>query len=191
MTKRVIIVGIPGVGKSTVITNVRDRLSQIGVDTKIAEFGKIMFDQAKLMSIHNRDQLRRLSIEQQRTLQELAANSINSLGNDVVLVDTHLFISTDDGFYPGMPLKLLNIINPTHLVLITAAAEEIYNRRESDSSRQRDVISRDRITCDLRLSESMISSSSIITGCPFYIVQNNTNQLEKATEVICKIILGK
>jgi adenylate kinase len=191
MTKRVIIVGIPGVGKSTVITNVRDRLSQRGVDTKIAEFGKIMFDQARLMSIHNRDQLRRLSIEQQRTLQELAANSINSLGNDVVLVDTHLFISTDDGFYPGMPLKLLNIINPTHLVLITAAAEEIYNRRESDSSRQRDVISRDRITCDLRLSESMISSSSIITGCPFYIVQNNTNQIEKATEVICKIILGK
>ena len=191
MTKRVIIVGIPGVGKSTVITNVRDRLSQIGVDTKIAEFGKIMFDQARLMSIHNRDQLRRLSIEQQRTLQELAANSINSLGNDVVLVDTHLFISTDDGFYPGMPLKLLNIINPTHLVLITAAAEEIYNRRESDSSRQRDVISRDRITCDLRLSESMISSSSIITGCPFYIIQYNTNQIEKATEVICKIILGK
>lgn len=191
MTKRVIIVGIPGVGKSTVITNVRDRLSQRGVDTKIAEFGKIMFDQARLMSIHNRDQLRRLSIEQQRTLQELAANSINSLGNDVVLVDTHLFISTDDGFYPGMPLKLLNIINPTHLVLITAAAEEIYNRRESDSSRQRDVISRDRIICDLRLSESMISSSSIITGCPFYIVQNNTDQIEKATEVICKIILGK
>jgi adenylate kinase len=191
MTKRVIIVGIPGVGKSTVITNVRDLLSQRGIDTKIAEFGKIMFDQARIMSIHNRDQLRRLSIEQQRTLQEMAANSINSLGNDVVIVDTHLFISTDNGFYPGMPLKLLNIINPTHLVLITATAEEIYKRRENDSSRQRDMISLDRITSDLRLSESMISSSSIITGCPFYVVQNNTNQIEKATEIICKIILGK
>ena len=76
MTKRVIIVGIPGVGKSTVLTSVQNLLSQRGVDTKIAEFGKIMFDQARIMSIHNRDQLRRLSIDQQRTLQEMAANSI-------------------------------------------------------------------------------------------------------------------
>ncbi len=57
MTKRVMIVGIPGVGKSTVITNVFNLLSQEGVDTKIAEFGKIMFEQAKLLSINNRDQL--------------------------------------------------------------------------------------------------------------------------------------
>ena len=191
MTKRVIIVGIPGVGKSTVISDVHSQLSQRGVDTKIAEFGKIMFDQARLMSIHNRDQLRSLSIEQQKTLQEMAANSINSLGNDVVLVDTHLFISTDNGFYPGMPIKLLNIINPTQLILITAAAEEIQGRRERDNSRQRDQISIDRIKSDLRLSESMISASSIITGCPFYMIQNNTDQVERATNAICKIILGK
>lgn len=191
MTKRAIIVGIPGVGKSTVISGVHSLLSQSGVDTKIAEFGKIMFDQARLMSVHNRDQLRRLSIEQQKTLQEMAANSVNSLGNDVVLVDTHLFISTDNGFYPGMPIKLLNIINPTHLILITATAKEIQSRRERDNSRERDLISIDRIESDLRLSESMISTSSIITGCPFYIIQNNTDQVERATDAICKIILGK
>ena len=191
MTKRVIIVGIPGVGKSTIISDVQSLLSQKGVDAKIAEFGKIMFDQARLMSIHNRDQLRRLSIEQQKTLQEMAANSINSLGNDVVLVDTHLFISTDDGFYPGMPIKLLNIINPTQLILITATAEEIQGRRERDNSRERDQISIDRIKSDLRLSESMISTSSIITGCPFYMIPNNTDQVERATSAICRIILGK
>ena len=191
MTKRAIIVGIPGVGKSTVISGVHSLLSQSGVDTKIAEFGKIMFDQARLMSVHNRDQLRRLSIEQQKTLQEMAANSVNSLGNDVVLVDTHLFISTDNGFYPGMPIKLLNIINPTHLILITATGKEIQSRRERDNSRERDLISIDRIESDLRLSESMISTSSIITGCPFYIIQNNTDQVERATDAICKIILGK
>ena len=35
------IVGIPGVGKSTVITNVFNMLSQEGIDTKIAEFGRL------------------------------------------------------------------------------------------------------------------------------------------------------
>ena len=145
MTKRVMIVGIPGVGKSTVITNVFNNLSQEGIDTKIAEFGKIMFDQAKLLSIKNRDQLRKLSIEQQKSLQEMTANYINSLGNDIVIIDTHLFIRTEHGYYPGMPLKLLNIINPSHLILITAKSEEIHKRRTDDNSRQRDLISTDRM----------------------------------------------
>jgi adenylate kinase len=185
------IVGIPGVGKSTVITNVFNLHSQEGIDTKIAEFGKIMFEQARLLSINNRDQLRKLSIEQQRSLQEMTANHINSLGNDVVIIDTHLFIRTEHGYYPGMPLKLLNIINPSHLILISAKSEEIHRRRTDDNSRQRDLISIDRISDDLRLSESMISSSSIVSGCPFYIIQNNTDEIEKASSDICKVILSK
>jgi len=76
MTKRVIIVGIPGVGKSTVITNVLDTLSKQGVDIKIAEFGTLMFEQAKLLSISNRDELRKLSLDEQRSLQEMTANAI-------------------------------------------------------------------------------------------------------------------
>lgn len=191
MTKRVIIVGIPGVGKSTVITRVFEILSQQGIDTRIAEFGKIMFDQAKQLDINNRDQLRKLSIDQQRTLQEMTANFINSLGNDIVIIDTHLLISTEHGFYPGLPMKLLNIINPTHLVLVTASPEEIFNRRASDSSRQRDLVSIVQIKSDLRMSESMISTSSIITGSPFYLIHNNTDQIEAASNSIVKVILGR
>src|SRR5690349_14639765 len=134
MTKRVIIVGIPGVGKSTVITKVFEILSQQGVDTRIAEFGKIMFEQAKQLEINNRDQLRKLPIDEQRTLQELTAKFINSLGNDIVIIDTHLLISTEHGFYPGLPMKLLNILNPTHIVLVIASSEEIFNRRSRDNT---------------------------------------------------------
>ena len=68
MTKRVIIVGIPGVGKSTVITNILNTLSKQEIDIKMAEFGTIMFEQAKLFSISNRDELRKLSIEKQRII---------------------------------------------------------------------------------------------------------------------------
>jgi len=191
MTKRVIIVGIPGVGKSTVITKVFEILRQQGIDTRIAEFGKIMFEQAKQLEINNRDQLRKLSIEQQRTLQELTAKFINSLGNDIVIIDTHLLISTESGFYPGMPMKLLNILNPTHLILVTASSEEIFNRRAGDSTRQRDLVSIEQIKSDLRMSESMISTSSIITGSPFYLIDNNTDQIEAASNSIVKVILGR
>jgi adenylate kinase len=191
MTKRVIIVGIPGVGKSTVITHVLNTLSKQGIDIKMAEFGTIMFEQAKLLSISNRDELRRLSLEQQRSLQEMTANYIFSLENDLVIVDTHLFINTAEGYYPGIPYKLLNILNPSQLILLTANSDEVYERRKTDIARQRDLISKDDISNELNISKIMIASSSIISGCPFSIISNNDGQLEEATSKICKTIINK
>jgi adenylate kinase len=191
MTKRVIIVGIPGVGKSTVITNILNTLSKRGLDIKMAEFGSIMFEQAKLLSISNRDELRKLSIEKQRSLQEMAANYIFSMDNEIVLIDTHLFINTVEGYYPGIPYKLLTILNPSHLILLTANSEEVYERRKTDIARKRDMISADDISNELNISKIMIASSSIFLGCPFSIIQNNNGQLEEATNRICRIITEK
>ncbi len=190
MTKRVIIVGIPGVGKSTVITNILDTLSKQGVDIKMAEFGIIMFEQAKkLLSIKNRDDLRKLSLEQQRSLQEMTANYICSLSNEIVIIDTHLFINTVEGYYPGIPYKLLNILNPSNLILLTANSDEVYERRKTDLARQRDMISADDISNELNISKIMIASSSIFSGCPFSIISNNNGQLEEATSRICNTIV--
>jgi adenylate kinase len=190
MTKRVIIVGIPGVGKSTVITNILNTLSKQGVDIKMAEFGTIMFEQAKkLLSIKNRDELRKLSLEQQRSLQEMTANYIFSLSNEIVIIDTHLFINTVEGYYPGIPYKLLNILNPSNLILLTANSDEVYERRKTDIARQRDMISEDDISNELNISKIMIASSSILSGCPFSIIPNNNGQLEEATNIICNTIV--
>jgi adenylate kinase len=190
MTKRVIIVGIPGVGKSTVITNILNTLSKQGVDIKMAEFGTIMFEQAKkLLSIKNRDELRKLSLEQQRSLQEMTANYIFSLSNEIVIIDTHLFINTVEGYYPGIPYKLLNILNPSNLILLTANSDEVYERRKTDIARQRDMISADDISNELNISKIMIASSSIFSGCPFSIISNNNGQLEEATNRICNTLV--
>jgi adenylate kinase len=190
MTKRVIIVGIPGVGKSTVITNILNTLSKQGVDIKMAEFGTIMFEQAKkLLSINNRDELRKLSLEQQRSLQEMTANYIFSLSNEIVIIDTHLFINTVEGYYPGIPYKLLNILNPSNLILLTANSDEVYERRKTDIARQRDMISEDDISNELNISKIMIASSSILSGCPFSIIPNNNGQLEEATNIICNTLV--
>ncbi|MDQ6723292.1 MAG: adenylate kinase [Thermoproteota archaeon] len=189
MTKRVIIVGIPGVGKSTVITNILNTLSKQGIDIKVAEFGTIMFEQAKLLSILNRDELRKLSLEQQKSLQEMTANYIFSLKNEIIIIDTHLFINTAEGYYPGIPNRLLNILNPSHLILLTANSNEVYERRKLDIARQRDLLSEDEICDELKISKIMIASSSIFSGCPFSVIPNNNGQLEEATNKICKMII--
>ena len=129
-------------------------------------------------------------LKNKESLQEMAANYIFSLDNEIVLIDTHLFINTIEGYYPGMPYKLLDILKPSHLILLTANSDEVFERRKTDVGRQRDLISIDDISNEINISKIMIASSSILLGCPFSIVENNNGHLEEATSKICKTIIG-
>ena len=66
-----------------------------------------MFEEAKKMGLRNRDEMRRMTVEDQRRLQDLAAQRITEMKDDIVLIDTHLFINTEEGYYPGLPMRLL------------------------------------------------------------------------------------
>jgi adenylate kinase len=188
-TKRIIVVGIPGVGKTTVVSNVKNTLEQTGIKTILAEFGKIMLEEAKKLNIQNRDEIRRLSIEDQKKLQNLAATKISQIYSDVVIIDTHLFINTKEGYYPGLPAHLLNNMKPTHLILIIANPEEIYHRRQNDSTRVRDIISMDSIKNEIDVSKMLISCCSIISGAPFKILANHEGSLTDCTRKMVSLIL--
>src|SRR5687767_15378753 len=71
--------------------------------TTVVIFGTIMFEEAKKKGLKNRDEMRRMSVEDQRRLQDLAAQRITEMRDDIVMIDTHLFINTDEGYYPGLP----------------------------------------------------------------------------------------
>ena len=90
--KRIIIVGIPGVGKTSVISLVNGALNHKGYQTTVAVFGTIMFEEAKKIGLKNRDELRKLSIRDQQHLQEMAAKRIAAMNDDIVIIDTHLFV---------------------------------------------------------------------------------------------------
>lgn len=188
-TKRIIVVGIPGVGKTTVVSNVKNTLEQTGIKTNLAEFGKIMLEEAKKLNIQNRDEIRRLSIEDQKKLQNLAATKISQIYSEVVIIDTHLFINTKEGYYPGLPAHLLNNMKPTHLILIIANPEEIYHRRQNDSTRVRDLISMDSIKNEIDVSKMLISCCSIISGAPFKILANHEGSLTECTKKMVSLIL--
>lgn len=188
-TKRIIVVGIPGVGKTTVVSNVKNTLEQTGIKTNLAEFGKIMLEEAKKLNIQNRDEIRRLSIEDQKKLQNLAATKISQIYSDVVIIDTHLFINTKEGYYPGLPAHLLNNMKPTHLILIIANPEEIYHRRQNDSTRIRDLISMESIKNEIDVSKMLISCCSIISGAPFKILANHEGSLTECTQKMVSLIL--
>lgn len=187
--KRAIIVGIPGVGKTTLITRASEMLNQKH-KTTIVVFGTIMLEEAKKMGIKNRDELRRMTVEDQRHLQDLAAQRITEIKDDIVIIDTHVLINTDEGYYPGLPMRLLNIMKPTNMVMVAADPNEIAQRRRSDQTRQRDIASLENIQKELEISRVMVASCSILTGAPFAIIMNSDDQIEEAAANIAKTLLG-
>jgi adenylate kinase len=186
--KRVVVVGIPGVGKTTVISRTAEILNQRGTQTAVVVFGTMMFEEAKKLGINNRDEMRRQSVEVQRHMQNLAARRIADLKDNIVIVDTHLFINTNEGYYPGLPLHLLEVIKPTNIVMVAADPEEIFNRRRIDESRDRDIESVEDIQYQLDISKVMVATCSVLTGCPFIIIMNSNNKINETASKIVKAL---
>ncbi|MGI0089432.1 MAG: adenylate kinase [Nitrosopumilaceae archaeon] len=183
-SKRVIIVGIPGVGKTTVVSKVVEILKAKKISVSVSIFGTIMFEEAKKKGITSRDELRKLPVPQQKELQSMAAKKIASISDDAVIVDTHAFIATKEGFYPGLPHNVLEILMPDSFIMISARPEEIYNRRMKDTTRNRDIVSIDAIKKELDVTSAMLSTCSILCGSPIKMVLNSEGKVDEAAKGI-------
>ena len=179
-SKKVVIVGIPGVGKTSLVTKIAELIKQKNKTVSVHSYGTIMFEEAKKMGIKNRDELRTLSIEKQKELQKIAAETISNLLDDVIFIDTHAFISTKAGFYPGLPNYVIQIIQPTNFIAISASPNEIHNRRMKDGTRERDPISIEDIKKELAVQDAMLSSCSVFSGSPMKVIFNHEGKIEEA-----------
>ncbi len=187
-SKKIVIVGIPGVGKTTVVSKVVDILNSKNKSVSVVSFGTVMFEEAKKNGIKDRDELRKLSVTQQRKLQKIAAETIAKKNDDFVIIDTHAFISTSSGFYPGMPDYVIKIIKPSHFISISARPEIIYNRRKQDDTRNRDLVSIDTIKKELAVQDAMLSSCSVLSGSPLKSILNDEGKVEEAAMKVIKAI---
>ena len=179
-SKKVVIVGIPGVGKTSLVTKIAELIKQKNKTVSVHSYGTIMFEEAKKMGIKNRDELRTLPIEKQKELQKIAAETISNLSDDVIFIDTHAFISTKAGFYPGLPNYVIEIIQPANFIAITASPDEIHNRRMKDGTRERDPISIEDIKKELAVQDAMLSSCSVFSGSPMKVIFNHEGKIEEA-----------
>jgi len=187
-SKKIIIVGIPGVGKTTVVTKVFDILNTKNKGVSVVSFGNLMFEEALQYGTKDRDDLRKLSISQQQELQKKAAERIAKLNDNVVIIDTHAFITTPAGFYPGLPDYVIKIIKPSNFISISARPEVIFNRRKQDETRQRDLVSIDLIKKELAVQDAMLSSCSVLSGSPLKTILNDEGKVEEAAMNVIKAI---
>ena len=170
----IVVTGIPGVGKTTVMQKAAE-----GIDIKFITFGTVMIDIAKEIGlVKDRDEMRKLTLEQQKNLQIKTAERVSKMKN--VIVDTHCTIKTPKGYMPGLPEWIIKKLKPDNILLIEAPPEEIYNRRLNDKTRNRDPDSIEKINEHQQMNRAVAMAYSAITGATVKIIKNNDNAIDEA-----------
>ena len=176
--------GISGVGKTTLLSKVVEIIKSHDKSVNVLSFGTMMFEIAKENGLKERDELRKLSLKEQQNLQKIVAEKIAAQTDELVIIDTHAFIHSPEGYYPGLPEHVLKIIKPTNFVSVSAKPEEIYNRRMKDDTRNRDKITLINIKKELEYQTGMISACVVITGSPVRYILNDEGKVDEAVDKI-------
>jgi len=171
-----VVTGIPGVGKTTVMKQAAE-----GLDIEFVTFGSVMIDIAKEMGlVKNRDEMRKLTLEQQKDLHIHSAEKVASMGN--VILDTHCTVKTPKGYMPGLPEWVLKKLKPTAIVVVEADPEEIFNRRAKDETRNRDPDTREQINEHQTINRAAAMSYATLTGATVKIVFNHDDAIDDAVK---------
>ena len=187
----VVVSGLPGVGKTTVLDLAIKRLEEEGLNIKLVNYGTIMLEEAlKNNLVKHRDEIRKLKVVEQLKLQRLAAKKISELSEDVdlLLLDTHLFILTPRGRWPGLSLNNLKELDVKQIIVVEADPEEIAERRMSDKSRVREFEGLESIKADLSYNRYIAAALSIYTSSPSFFVSNHNNLADEAAEKIYSVL---
>ena len=172
----IVVTGIPGVGKTTVMKRAAE-----GLDMEFVTFGTVMIDIAKEMGlVKDRDEMRKLTLEQQKELQIRSAEKVASMGN--VILDTHCTVKTPKGYMPGLPEWVLKKLKPTAIVVVEADPDEIYNRRAKDATRNRDPDSIEQIAEHQQINRSAAMAYATLTGATVKIVFNHDDAIDEAVK---------
>ncbi|MFH1285655.1 MAG: adenylate kinase [Candidatus Micrarchaeota archaeon] len=182
----IIVMGIPGAGKTSMLEGSKKFLPE----WKMLNYGDLMFEIAskeKLAS--NRDEMRKMPVENQKKVQKLVAQALASETGKLIL-DTHCSIYGKRGYLPGLPFELLKEFKVEQLVLVLAPEEDIIRRRKEDTTRIRDQQSAKDIANMIIMNRAFLCAYSAFTGAPAQVVMNGDGKLEEAVGKFVEVVKG-
>lgn len=174
--KKVLITGVPGSGKSTIISE----FLKIEKQYDVINFGDVMLNQKKGMQ---RDDLRRkIPQKEYRELQLAAARQIATLSKQKnLLIDTHLVLSHPYGYTSGMPKEALQELDPDMVVIVEAKPNDIEKRRSKDP-RDRDKETKYQIDLHQQLNRAAAMAMATYTNCAVKIIYSPQGKAQEAAK---------
>lgn len=198
----VVVVGVAGVGKSTVLSHARRVLEDEGYAVETLNYGDFMLKYVVEKGIcRSRDEIRSLPLSEQRRVQSLVAKEmreyIDSLPlkyserDVVVFVDTHAVIKTATGFWPGLPEYVIKELRPDTIVVVEADPQSIIQRQSKDSSRYRKDYSDVELVKEVMSFIRMFSvASATLVGASVNIVRNEEGRADEAGRSLAELVKG-
>ncbi len=194
--KVVIVTGVPGVGKTTVLSEFMKKAEEEGLRVKIVNFGTYMLDTAvKEGIVDDRDKIRTLPLRRQLELQRLAAQAIirdaaKELGDDgILIVDTHALVKTVAGYWPGLPCHVLDELKPDMIAVIEASPEEIVARQARDKTRYRaDIGGVEGVRRFLENARAASIASAIHYASTVAIIENREGKADEAASQLLELV---
>ena len=177
--KLVVLTGIPGSGSTTVLNKALEEVDYLHLN-----YGDIMTEIAVEKGlVENRDELRKLPAETQKEIQKEAGIRISEKSESTnVIVDTHCTINTPAGFLPGLPIWVLEQLQPDLFILIEAYPDEIIYRRLNDDSRERDVQKAKDIQLHQEMNRAASMAYATLTGATVKILSNHDNHIDASVQ---------
>lgn len=184
-----IVVGLSGVGKSTVLEEATKLAAE---DYEIINYGDRMLEIAEEEGyVDSRDEIKEISAEEQKQVQKEAAESIVEDSEDGnVIVDTHAAIQTPHGFLPGLPQWTVQNLEPEHLIILDAEPEEIYSRSTDDEGRSREHEDVEGVETYREVAREMAAAGSVLTGAYLKIIENKSGRAQQAAQELVEVLEG-
>jgi len=194
--KVVILTGVPGVGKTTVLGKLLEIAGREGLNVKAVNYGTYMLETALREGlVEDRDQIRRLPLRRQLELQRLAARRIiedaskDLSSNGILIVDTHALVRTTAGYWPGLPRHVLDELKPDMIAVIEASPEEVASRQERDKARYRaDIGGVEGVRRLMENARAASIASAVFYASTVVVIENREGEPGEAARELYKYI---
>lgn len=179
----IVIAGPSGVGKTTVVSKLKDRnpsLTYVNIGTIMTEIG------VEKGYVEDRDKIKYLPRSKNLSLQEEAWDKVRDM-TGTIIVDTHVTNIRKKEIFSSIPLKTMSPVKGfSAIIYVDASNDDIAKRRSDNESsgqkRERSIESDMEIDARRTLELAALSYYSVQSEIPIYMVYNKEGKSDEAVQ---------